>query len=239
MRIEIEADDVAVGGHAAGVICDAVRAKPDAVLGLPTGNSPLSAYAELERRALEGIADFSVVTAYAVDEFAGATATAPGTNSVFFAEHLRVRFRALRCPDSGAADPDAAIRALAESIRRDGGMELCVLGVGVNGHIAFNEPGAARDSRARVVPLTRASREAHAAAFGSLERVPLLGMTLGVADLLEARAILVIAHGPHKARIVRAAIEGPVTAEVPASWLRGHGDVTWLLDTAAAALLRA
>ena len=238
MRIEIEPDDGAVGAHAAGVICDAVRAKPDSVLGLPTGSSPLSTYAELERRASAGIADFSRATVYAVDEFAGATATTPGTNSVFFAEHLRVRFRALHCPDSAAADPDAAIGALAESIRRDGGIDLCVLGIGVNGHIAFNEPGAGRDSRARVVPLTPASREAHASAFGSLERVPLRGMTLGVADLLEARSILVIAQDPHKARMVQAALEGPVGAEVPASWLRDHRDVTWLLDAAAAALLR-
>ncbi|MBI5284833.1 MAG: glucosamine-6-phosphate deaminase [Chloroflexi bacterium] len=238
MRIEIEPDDGAVGVHAAAVICDAVRAKPDAVLGLPTGSSPLSTYAELERRVAAGMADFSRAVAYAVDEFAGATATTAGTNSVFFAEHLRVRFRALHCPDSGATDPDAAIRAFAEDIRRGGGIDLCVLGIGVNGHIAFNEPGAGRDSRARVVPLTPASREAHAAAFGSLDRVPLRGMTLGVADLLEARSILVLAQGRHKARIVQAALEGPVSANVPASWLRDHGDVAWLLDAAAAALLR-
>jgi glucosamine-6-phosphate deaminase len=107
----------------------------------------------------------------------------------------------------------------------------------VNGHIAFNEPGSARTSRARAIQLAGTSREAHAAAFGSIEAVPDRGITLGVADLLEARAILALASGTHKAKIVRDAIEGPQTADVPASWLQSHGDIRWLLDAEAAAEL--
>ncbi len=133
--------------------------------------------------------------------------------------------------------PDAEIRSFADAIRRAGGLDLCVLGIGVNGHIAFNEPGSAVDSRARAVELEPASRAAHAASFGSLDRVPSTGMTLGVADLLESRRILVIAEGEKKASIVREAIRGPEGPEVPATWLRRHPDVTWLLDAAAAAQL--
>jgi glucosamine-6-phosphate deaminase len=238
MRIEIVAGEEALAARAAGIICGAVRAKPAALLGLPTGKTPVRAYAELKRRIAAGDADFSHADIYAIDEFASATRTTPGTNSVFYRQYLNIGQRALHCPNPSAHDAGEHIRAFADAIRRAGGLDLCVLGIGVNGHVAFNEPGASRDSRARAVDLTPASREAHAAAFGSLAAVPERGMTLGVADLLEARSILVLAAGARKAAIVRLAIEGPQTADVPASWLQAHTDVTWLLDEAAAAELR-
>lgn len=238
MRTEIVAGEEALAARAADIIRDAVRAKPAALLGLPTGNTPIRAYAELERRVAAGEADFSHTTIYAVDEFAGVTRATPGTNSLFYRQHLNIGQRALHCPNPSAHDADEHIRAFADAIRRAGGLDLCMLGIGINGHAAFNEPGSSRDSRARVVDLTPASREAHAATFGSLAAVPERGMTLGVADLLEARAILVLAAGSRKAAIVRLAIEGPQTADVPASWLQPHADVTWLLDEAAATGLR-
>ena len=238
MRIEIVAGEEALAARAADIIRDAVRAKPAVLLGLPTGNTPIRAYRELERRVAAGEADFSHADIYAIDEFADATRATPGTNSVFYRRYLKLGQRALHCPNPSAHDADEHIRAFADAIRRAGGLDLCVLGIGTNGHIAFNEPGSSRDSRARVVDLAPASREAHAAAFGSLDRVPQRGMTLGVADLLEARAILVLAAGARKATIVRLAIEGPQTADVPSSWLQQHADVTWLLDEAAAAELR-
>jgi glucosamine-6-phosphate deaminase len=238
MRIEIVADEEALAVRAADVICDAVRAKPVALLGLPTGATPVRAYAELERRVSAGAADFSRATVYALDEFAGASRMTPGTNSVFYRQHLNIGQHALHCPNPSAHDADEHIRAFADAVRRAGGLDLCVLGIGVNGHIAFNEPGSSRDSRARVVDLTPVSREAHAATFGSLDAVPDRGMTLGVADLLEARSILVLASGARKALMVHRAVEGPETADVPASWLRSHADVTWVMDEAAAAELR-
>lgn len=238
MRIEIVAGEEALAVRAADIIRDAARSKPAALLGLPTGNTPVRAYAELARRVAAGEADFSHATIYAVDEFAGATRATPGTNSLFYRQHLNIGQRALHCPNPSAHDADEHIRAFADAIRRAGGLDLCVLGIGINGHVAFNEPGSSRDSRARVVDLTSASREAHAAAFGSLDRVPERGMTLGIADLLEAQSILVLAAGVRKAVIVHRAIDGPETAAVPASWLQSHTDVTWLLDDAAAGELR-
>ncbi|TAK54012.1 MAG: glucosamine-6-phosphate deaminase, partial [Dehalococcoidia bacterium] len=214
MRIQIEPDEHAVAVCAAGVICDVVRDDPGATLGLPTGATPICTYAELDRRVAAGAAGFSRATAFAVDEFVTGDSRprlsrdTPGTNATFFARYLRVRFSQLRCPDASAADPDAEIRSFAGDIRRAGGLDLCVLGIGVNGHIAFNEPGAAVDSRARAVELEPASRAAHAEGFGSLDLVPHTGMTLGIADLLESRRILVIAQGHAKAAIVRAAIRG-------------------------------
>jgi glucosamine-6-phosphate deaminase len=238
MRVEVLADEHAVAVRAADIICDVVRTRPDAHIGVPTGQTPIAAYAELARREVNGAIDFSRVVAYAIDEFAGVAATTPGTNAEFYSRYLRFHPKALHCPMSGALYPDVHIRAFAESIRFGGGLDVCVLGIGVNGHIAFNEPGSTEDSAARAVDLTPESRAAHAEEFGSLEQVPARGMTLGVADLLEARAILAIATGTPKARVVRDAIEGEVSAAVPASWLQRHGDVTWLLDEAAAAMLR-
>ena len=238
MRIEVVADGAALASRAADVVVEVVRARPRALLGMLTGRTPVETYAELNRRVAEHEADFSQATVFAIDEFAGATRTTPGTNSAFYAEHLRFAPRELRCPDPAADDPDEHIRAFADEIRRAGGLDLCVLGIGRNGHIAFNEPGSPRDSRARVVDLEPASREAHARTFGSLEAVPAQGMTLGVADLLEARKILALALGTAKSAVVRDAIEGAQTAALPASWLQSHGDVTWVLDEAAASELR-
>lgn len=238
MRIEILADEAAVAVRAADLVCEAVRAKPAARLGLPTGNTPILTYAEIARRVAVGETDFSHADIYGIDEFAGAARTTPGTNSVFYRQHVNFGQRALHCPNPSATEPEEHIRAFADAIRRAGGLDACVLGVGVNGHIAFNEPGSPRDSRARGVELTPVSREAHATAFGSLSAVPSRGMTLGVADLLEARRIVVLAAGARKATIVRAAIEGAETADIPASWLQSHQDIVWLLDAAAARELR-
>ena len=238
MRIVTVADGEALARAAADLICTAIDAKPDAVLGLPTGTTPIATYQELERRSAAGEADFSGATVYAIDEFAGVAPDTPGTNRMFYRAHLRLPVRALHVPDADAPEPNAHIAGFADAVRRAGGFDLCVLGIGANGHIAFNEPGAPRDARARVVELTESSRAAYASAFGAIERVPRQGMTLGIADLLEARAILVLATGAGKAEIVRRAIDGPMTAAVPASWLQAHGDGTWLLDAAAAQGLR-
>jgi len=237
MRIEVVADEPALAVAAADVICDAVAARAHAVVALPTGITPIHAYAEIAARASRGEADLSGVTVYAVDEFAGVTAATPGTNTVFYRDHVTFPVRALHVPDPAAEDPEAHIRAYAEAIGRDGGIDLCLLGVGTNGHVAFNEPWSSRESRARVVALAASSREASAATFGSLDAVPDRGMTLGIADLLASRRVLILASGAHKASIVQRAIEGPQTPDVPASWLQMHGDVTWLLDEAAASKL--
>jgi glucosamine-6-phosphate deaminase len=235
MQVEVLDDEQRLAGHAADIIGDAVRSNARLVLALPTGETPLLTYAELARR--RGVS-FEHATAFAVDEFAGAPARdAPGTNFAFFREHLAGVIGALHVPDAAAPDPDREIHTYADLIRKRGGIDLCLLGVGTNGHIAFNEPPSAVDAPARVVALTDVTRAAHAAAFGGLTHVPRAGMTLGIADLLAASRVVVLAAGKHKAAVVRAAVEGPQTAAVPASWLQRHSSATWLLDTAAAAAL--
>lgn len=236
MAIEIVADVTALASRATDLICAVAARKHQAVLGLPTGATPIPVYSELGRRVRDGICDLRGVSAFAVDEFL-ASAESPGTNAAFFETHLRVPLRALHLPEAAPSDPERHIAAFADEVRRAGGLDLCVLGIGTNGHIAFNEPGSERDSRARVVQLTLESRRAHASSFGALDAVPPRGLTLGIADLLESRAILMMASGAHKAEIVARAVESPQSSAVPASWLRDHGDITWLLDEAAAAML--
>lgn len=219
------------------MICDAIASAPDAQIGLPTGDTPIGTYAELARRERAGSLRVDRTTACAIDEFADVKRGTPGTNAAFFALHLPLAFRAVQVPGSNAPDPELEIASFAEGIRAAGGLELCVLGIGRNAHVAFNEPGSRLDSRARVVDLELVSREAHAGAFGGLARVPHRGMTLGIADILEARKLIVLVQGQSKARAVRDAIEGPESELVPASWLRAHAEVTWIVDRAAASML--
>ena len=194
MRIEQLPDAQAVGVRAAAQICATAQAQPEAWLGLPTGSTPIPMYAELQRLASASACDLSRATACALDEFCAASGS-PGSNAGFYRQHLLFWAGTLRCPDCATADPDAEIRRLASDIRQHGGLDLCVLGIGENGHIAFNEPGSAKDSRARAVELESRTRRAHSEAFGGLEAVPGQGMTLGVADLLDSKAILVLATG--------------------------------------------
>jgi len=239
MRIEIVGDEKTLAVRAADIVCEVLRRRPTAVLGLPTGNTPLGMYAELlqQPRHASDPGRTGQARMFAVDEFLAGPIERPGSNAAYFHQHLNYdMFWMTDIPESGAQKP--SIREYADEIRQAGGMDLCVLGVGTNGHIAFNEPGSKKESRARIVKLTDESRRAHAEAFGTLKDVPKRAVTLGVADILESRAILVLAQGEGKAAIIARAIEGPQTADVPASWLQTHRDVTWLLDEAAASQLQ-
>jgi glucosamine-6-phosphate deaminase len=151
--------------------------------------------------------------------------------------HIDLPAARARFPDGEARDRAAAARALEDEIRAAGGIDLQILGVGRNGHIGFNEPGSARDSRTREVELHAWTREDAARSFGALVRVPLRAVTLGVATILEARRIRVLAFGVHKAAIVRETLRAPQGAGVPSTWLRGHPDARLYLDAEAASLL--
>ncbi len=240
MHIEVVADEGELARRAADILADTIRRKPHAVLGLPTGATPKAAYRQLTERIARKEVDVNRVRAFAVDEFLTGSHDATGTNLGFFADYLPAMRRSLAIPPFSISNDEAAsvVSAYAAHVGNLGGFDLCLLGIGTNGHIAFNEPGSGIDSRARVVELTKESRRAHAAAFGSLDAVPKRAVTLGVADILESRAILVMAQGASKAAIVARAIEGPQAAAVPASWLQSHADVTWLLDEAAASELQ-
>ncbi len=227
-------------GRAADVVCAAVRERPAAVLGLPSGNTPLGLYDELARRVAEGNADLSRVTVFAIDEFHGVSPEHPGTNARYFREQLtsRVTLGAFHLLGSDAEQPEAECERFRSLIEEAGGLDLVVLGIGRNGHIGFNEPGSPLDSTARRVALTDTSREAYAPVFGSLAETPAFGLTLGIADLLAARGALLLAKGVKKATAVARALEEPVTEALPASALQRHPALAVLLDRDAASELR-
>ena len=240
MRIETIDSTEELARRAADIVCALVQERPDAAVGLASGKTPLGLYAELARRVRDGEADLSGVAALAVDELHGVRRDHPATNATYFREHLtsKAPLRALHLLDSETEQPEEACERFSRLIADAGGLDLVVLGIGQNGHLAFNEPGSPLDSRCRRVALDRSTRATYAPLFGSLDDVPAFGLTLGLADLLAARSLLLLASGGDKAEVVALALEGPVTEALPASALQRHPRLTVLLDRESAARLR-
>src|SRR6478752_6141257 len=221
---------------AADAIEALLRNKPDAVLGLATGSSPLPVYEELERRHRRGL-DFSRVRAFALDEYVGLPPGHPGSYREVI-RRVNIRPENVHGPDGEAADVPAACRAFEEAIRAAGGVDLQLLGLGTDGHIGFNEPGSSLASRTRIKTLVEQTRRDNARFFSTLAEVPHHVITQGLGTILEARHVILLATGAQKAQAVRDLVEGPVAAICPASVLQLHPHVTVLLDEAAASSLR-
>jgi glucosamine-6-phosphate deaminase len=225
---------------AARFVAARIRAKPDAVLLLPTGTTPLGMYGRLvELHAQEGLS-FARATFFNLDEYLGLAPDHPASYHVYmeenFYECVDVNPARVHAPDGSAPDPEAECERYEAAIREAGGVDLCVLGIGRNGHIGFNEPGAPFGSRTRVVRLAESTRRVNAADFEG-NRAPERAITVGMQTICEARVALLLASGANKARAVAAAVEGEVSEAVPASMLRRHPNTTFLIDAEAAAAL--
>ena len=227
---------------AAQRVAEALRQRPDLVLGLPAGRTPVGVYAELVRLTAAGQADFSRATAFALDEFAGIDRTHPASFHRFIREHLiepvglpHDRFHSL----NGAADDlQAECDRYEAAIQRAGGIGLQLLGIGGNGHIAFNEPADELPATTHRVTLLEGTRTASAALFeGDMTRVPRYAVTMGVGTILRAEAIVLLAAGEGKAASVERMTRGPMTTRMPASLLQAHRSVAIYLDRAAASRL--
>ncbi len=232
------ADYAALCEHAADRIVALVQQKPDAVLGLATGATPLGVYSSLVRRAERGEADFSRVTTFNLDEYYPMSPASPHSYHAFMQTHLfaHIHCRRWLVPD-GRPRPPEQIESMCQGyeaqIAEAGGIDLQLLGIGRTGHIGFNEPGSALDSRTRRVTLAPLTRCDAAPSFGGIDAVPREAITVGVGTILEARQILLLASGLDKAEIVKTAWTGEITERVPASLLRTHPDLTLCLDAAA------
>src|SRR5262249_37034548 len=212
---------------------------PSLVLGLPTGRTPIPFYHELVRLYRAGRADFSRVTTFNLDEFAGIDPTDPRSYRAFMQRHLfdhvtvappRIHFL-----NGAAADAGRECARYERAIARAGGIDLQILGLGLNGHIGFNEPGRALIARTHCTRLKPASRHANAALFDNrIRAVPREALSMGMATILQARGIVLIATGASKTRCVQRMMEGPVTPRLPASFLQLHGNAEAWLDRAAA-----
>lgn len=233
--------------HVAQTIAHLIRERAaigqPAVLGLPTGSTPVGVYRELIRMHQEEGLDFSHVITFNLDEYFGLKADDLQSYHRWmyeaFFNHVNIPPENIHIPDGaiGLEEVDDYCRRYEDAIARAGGIDLQLLGIGRNGHIGFNEPFSVRNSRTRLATLDPITRRDAAANFFTEEHVPTMALTMGLGTILSARKIVLIALGEHKARIIRDAAEGPLSDRVPASYLREHPDATFLLDGAAAALL--
>ena len=242
MEVVIAPEAQAIGGLAADAVEALLARRPDAVLGLATGSSPLVVYAELIRRYHAGDLSFAQARGFLLDEYVGLPAEHPGRYRSVIRRELedQVDFApdAIMGPDGLADDPAAVCAAYERSITDAGGVDLQLLGVGTDGHLAFNEPGSSLSSRTRIKTLTQRTRSDNERFFDPPEQVPRHVLTQGLGTILEARHLVLVATGPAKARAVQQLVEGPLSAFCPASVLQLHPHATVLLDDGAASELQ-
>lgn len=243
MEVVVLPDAVTIGGLAADAISALLGRKPDAVLGLATGSSPLAIYDELAARCAAGRISFRRARGFTLDEYVGLAADHPqryrNVIDTVFVSRVDFAPGAVQGPDGLAADIPRACADYEAAISAAGGVDLQILGIGVDGHIGFNEPGSSLASRTRIKTLTRQTRLDNARFFGgNPDAVPTHCLTQGLATIMSARHVVLVAIGRGKAEAVHRLVEGAVTAMWPASILQHHPHVTVLLDDAAAQRLQ-
>ncbi|MCX6967359.1 MAG: glucosamine-6-phosphate deaminase [Verrucomicrobia bacterium] len=240
MEVIIKRDAEEVSSEAAAIFRRQLKQKPQSVLGLATGSTPLGLYKRLVAMARAGELDASRATSFNLDEYLGLPGTHPQSYAAYMREHLFQHLPVARwhIPDGMAQDIPKHCAEYEADIRAAGGIDLQLLGLGSDGHIGFNEPGSSLGSRTRLKTLTAQTVADNARHFASPAEVPRQVVTMGIGTILDARHCLVLAFGERKAQAVAAMVEGPVTAMVPASVLQMHPVCTLIIDEAAAAQLQ-
>lgn len=230
MRI-IEAKDYTdLSRKAANVISAQVILKPNAVLGLATGSTPIGTYEQLIEWYKKGDVDFSQTHSINLDEYVGLTGENDQSyryfmNKTFF-QHINIKEENTYVPNGVAEDLEAECKRYDALIAEMGGIDLQLLGIGHNGHIGFNEPGNAFEKMTHIVELGESTIQANSRFFSSMDEVPRKAITMGIKSIMQAKKLLLVANGPDKKAIVEKALYGPVTPEVPASILQLHPNLT-------------
>ena len=235
-------DTAAQVGQAAAVLINAqLLKKPESVLGLATGSTPIPTYEQLIQMYKDGVADFSKAVSYNLDEYVGIAVDHECSYHRFMDDnlfnHVNMRREAIHVPDGLAEDLDAAAAAYDEAIDAAGGIDIQVLGIGRNGHIGFNEPGEEFVYGCHVVDLTADTIDANKRFFDSADDVPRQAVSLGIGSIMKAKQILLIATGKDKAHAVNMMLNDAISPRVPATILRTHPNVIVLLDKEAASEL--
>lgn len=237
MRIYCEADYQAVSRRAANLISAEIIRRPDCVLGLATGSTPIGTYQQLIAWCKRGDLSFKEVTSVNLDEYKGLSPIHDQSYRYFMNtnlfDHVDIRPEATHVPNGLAQDPQAECARYDALIADLGGTDLQLLGLGRNGHIGFNEPADSYDKATHVVDLTPSTIEANARFFESEADVPRQALTMGVGAIMSAKRVLIVVSGADKADAVYNAFCGPITPQVPASILQLHNDVVLVADTAA------
>lgn len=242
MEITIASDYAEMSKISAQMIAREIQRKHDLVLGLATGDTPIGTYKELVRiHKKEGL-DFSKVKSFNLDEYLGLAPLDKNSYNYFMYEnlvkHININPENVYIPQGNINDPEQFCRWYEEQINRLGGIDLQILGIGSDGHIAFNEPGSSFASRTRIKALVEQTIEDNARFFDKIENVPRFAITMGVGTILEAKKILLIANGKKKADVCAQFIEGPVTSQITATALQLHSYVNVVLDKDAASKLK-
>jgi glucosamine-6-phosphate deaminase len=238
MEVIIKKDYDDVCAESAAIIQEAWRRKNDLVLGFATGKTPLGLYENLIGLYRQGRIDFSEVVAFNLDEYVGLEESHPQSFAYYMDHHLfrhvNIRKENIFRLSGRPPDIDEHCRAYERKIRDSGGIDIQILGIGKNGHIAFNEPGSSLSSRTRLKILTPETVEANRPFFQGEKEAPRFCLTMGVGTIIETKTALLLASGKDKAGIIARAVEGPVTASVPASALQHHARAKFVIDEAAA-----
>ncbi len=237
MKIIKTTDYYHMSRMAANILSAQVIIKPDCVLGLATGSTPIGTYEQLIRWYEKGDLDFSQVRTINLDEYKGLSPENDQSYRYFMNEHLfrhiNISLDHTHVPNGLEPDPVKACDDYNSIIRENGGVDLQLLGLGLNGHIGFNEPGAAFEKETHCVDLTQSTIDANSRFFESMDLVPKQAYTVGIKTIMQAKKIVVIASGENKADIIAKAFWGPITPSVPASVLQLHNDVVLVGDEAA------
>ena len=241
MLVEVLDNYDAISARAAEIVTTQIRRKPDSVIGLATGSTPLGLYKHLIENHRERGLDFSKIKTFNLDEYVSLPPEHPQSYHYFMWQNL---FKHINVPPSSIYIPHGMADDIQEfcdwyelQIKKSGGIDLQILGIGANGHLAFNEPGSSLGSRTRIKTLTQKTVRDNARFFDKSEDVPIYAITMGIGTIMDARTLLLLASGPNKADAVRAALEGPVTGMCPATIVQTHRFAHVLVDTEAASKL--
>lgn len=238
MNVLVYENDEQIGIAAGNYMCGQVLAKPDSVLGLATGSTPLKPYGHMIKLFENGAVDFSKVTTFNLDEYCKLDVNDKNSYHSFMYDNL---FNHINIPDENinflngnADDLEKECKDYEVRIKNAGGIDIQLLGIGSNGHIAFNEPSDSFQRWSHVVKLKESTINDNSRFFNSIEEVPTHAVTMGIGSIMKAKRILIIATGENKANAIKQLIDGNVTPQCPASVLQFHTDVTLMLDKGAA-----
>lgn len=241
MNILVFDNEEQIGVAAGYYMCGQVLQKPDSVLGLATGSTPLKPYKHMIELFKQGAVDFSQVTTFNLDEYCKLDINDKNSYHSFMYEnlfnHINIPKENINFLNGNAEDVEAECKAYEKKIKSHGGIDIQLLGIGSNGHIAFNEPASSFQRWSHVVKLKESTIKDNSRFFNSIEEVPTHALTMGIGSIMQAKRILIIAIGEKKAKAIKQLIDGNVTPECPASVLQFHTDVTLMLDKGAASLI--
>lgn len=241
MKIYVGKDYQEMSQKAANIIAAQITLKPDSVLGLATGSSPIGTYKQLIQKYQNGDLSFSAIRTINLDEYKGLSHDNSQSYYYFMNEnlfkHVDISLKNTNIPDGQAQDAEIECKRYEQIVSDFGGADLQLLGIGHNGHIGFNEPADCFEKYTHEVALSKRTIEANSRLFASKDEVPTHAYTMGIKSIMQAKKILLIASGTDKAQIIKDAFTGPITPYVPASILQLHPDVTLVGDEAALSLI--